>query len=469
MSIYWKRSRITKVLADAARVGSFSEAEARLDAIQLDVVVGDDQLGTGAGQAAALTAVATARKCFGRVTIVAEKDAPLIAALPLGKTLLKAARRLGARVVTKSRTGATHTIRIGSTPTPAGWHLFCWWDRWLAGTRVFDDDGPRDSRLPLAGVFAGAIAVRQVFACVVANRNVPPRDATVSLWTPWERVDRSENGPERFDVPDKLWLLGLGHLGQAFVWNLCLLGGSGGRLAVLQDDQRIGVENEATSLLVLPNGRQIGNRKTKVADPWLEASGWQTQLVERRHLGDVAITDEDPPYLLSGLDRLEPRLTLARHGFPYMLDAGIGHGPGDFEGIQIRTIAKGQSIEGLWDKPKAPDEHTGNGLLGRQAYVELEQQVGQCGTVEFAEASVAVPFVGAATGALVIAQAIRLASLEPAPVFVQMELGAPEMTTLGGLNAPPEINLGSFSMRLEDRTPRPSFEHTCEAPAGGGA
>jgi hypothetical protein len=81
---------------------------------------------------------------------------------------------------------------------------------------------------------------------------------------------------------------------------------------------------------------------------------------------------------------------------------------------------------------------------------------------------VAVPFVGAATGALVIAQAIRLASLEPAPVFVQMELGAPEMTTLGGLNAPPEINLGSFSMRLEDRTPRPSFEHTCEAPAGGG-
>ncbi|MDP1532100.1 MAG: hypothetical protein Q8L92_00810 [Rubrivivax sp.] len=468
MSVYWKRSRITKVLADAARVGSFSEAAARLDSIQLDVVVGDDQLGTPAGQAAALTAVATARKCFGRVTIVAERDAPLIATLPLGKTLLKAARRLGARVATRPRTGATHTIRIGSTPTPAGWNLSCWWDRWLAGTRAFDD-GPGDSRLALAGVFAGALAVRQVFACVVANRNVPPRDATVSLWTPWERVDCSVNGPERFDVPDKLWLLGLGHLGQSFVWNLCLLGGNGDRLAVLQDDQKIGVENEATSLLVLPHGRQIGKKKTKVADPWLEASGWRTQLVERRHLGDVAITDEDPPYLLSGLDRLEPRLTLARHGFPYMLDAGIGHGPGDFEGIQIRTIAKGQPIEGLWDKPKTADESTRNGLLSRQAYLELERHVGQCGTVEFAEASVAVPFVGAAAGALVIAQAIRLASLEPAPVFVQMELGAPEMTTLGGLIAQPEINLGSFSVRLEDRTPRPSIEHIREAPAGGGA
>lgn len=62
----------------------------------------------------------------------------------------------------------------------------------------------------------------------------------------------------------------------------------------------------------------------------------------------------------------------------------------------------------------------------------------------------AVPFVRAATGALVIAHAIRLASLEPAPVFVQMELGAPEMATLSGLIAQPEINLGSFSMRLED-------------------
>jgi hypothetical protein len=448
MSIYWKRSRITKVMADAARVGSFSEAEARLDSIQLDVVVGDDQLGTPAGQAAALTAVATARKCFGGVTIVAEKDAPLIAALPVGKTLLKAARRLGARMATKSRTSATHTIRIGSTPTPAGWNLSCWWDRWLAGTRAFDDDGPGDSRLPLAGVFAGALAVRQVFACVVANRNLPPRDATVSLWMPWEPVDRSVNRPERFDVPDKLWLLGLGHLGQAFVWNLCFLGGSGDRLAVLQDDQKIGVENEATSLLVLPNGRQIGKRKTRVADAWLEGSGWRTQLIERRHLGDVAITDKDPPYLLSGLDRLEPRLTLARHGFPFMLDAGIGHGPGDFEGIQVRTIAKGQAIEGLWDKPKTDDEGTPKGLLSRQAYVELERHVGQCGTVEFAQASVAVPFVGAATGALVIASVIQLASLQASPLFLQMELGAPEMTTIGGFARSPETNLGSFSLRL---------------------
>ena len=40
MAPYWKRSRVTKALADAARVGSFAEAEARLDAVRLNVVVG---------------------------------------------------------------------------------------------------------------------------------------------------------------------------------------------------------------------------------------------------------------------------------------------------------------------------------------------------------------------------------------------------------------------------------------------
>ena len=133
-----------------------------------------------------------------------------------------------------------------------------------------------------------------------------------------------------------------------------------------------------------------------------------------------------------------------------MLVAGIGHGPGDFEGIQVRTVVNGQPPVGLWAEPAkaAATEDGTKGLLEKPAYLELEQHVGTCGKVSFAEASVAVPFVGAASGAIMIAQAIRLASLEPTPVFLQMELSAPEMATLGGLTTPPEVNLGSFSMRL---------------------
>lgn len=80
-------------------------------------------------------------------------------------------------------------------------------------------------------------------------------------------------------------------------------------------------------------------------------------------------------------------------------------------------------IDGLWSKVNAAQEDNPK-LLSRPAYVELERHVGQCGTVEFAQASVAVPFVGAATGALVIASAIRLASLQAKQTFDDWPTGS---------------------------------------------
>lgn len=446
MLIHWKRSRITKAFTDAVRARSFAEAEARLDAIRVAVVVGPEQMNTRAGQAAALTAVATARKCFGRVALVLDGDAPLLAPLPLGTTLRRAGRQLGARVVSGIQPRATHTICIGVDFLSSGWKIHCWWDRWLSGTRASSRDSSGDSGLALVGVFAAAVAMRQVFACAVAAKVLRPRDVSVNLWEPWNSADLSDTGPVRFDVPDHLWFLGLGHLGQGFVWNLCLLGAKGGR-AVVQDNQMIGEENEATSLLVLPDER--GEKKARLAARWLEAAGWTADIIERRHHGDIPVTVNDPPYLLCGLDRLEPRLVMARHGFEFMIDAGLGHGPSDFEGIQIRTVFRGQPVEDLWSEPASMDGDDPRAkILAKEAYAELEKKIGQCGIVSFAEASTAVPFVGAAAGALVIAEAIRLASLKPIPCFMQMEMASPELVTEAGLVDGPTMNLGSLPFDL---------------------
>ena len=75
---------------------------------------------------------------------------------------------------------------------------------------------------------------------------------------------------------------------------------------------------------------------------------------------------------------------------------------------------------------------------------ELEARIGRCGIVSFAEASTAVPFIGAATGALVT-QVIRLASLQPAVRFPRMGLGAPEMVAEAGLTPGPSTNLGTIA------------------------
>lgn len=413
-----------------------------MDAIHITVGVGTDQVATAAGQAAALTAIATARKCFGHVTLVASDDAPLIAKLPIGTTLQRAARRLGARIAKTPSHKTTHTIAIGTVTRRPGWSIQCWWDRWLSGTRASTEPAG-DSRLALSGTFSAALTVRQIFAGVLAGKPLRARDATISLWTPWMATDRCIVGPECFDFPDHIWFLGLGHLGQGFVWNLCLLGSKGGR-AIIQDDQNIGEENEATSLLVL--GDDIGEKKTRVAARWLKGCGWTTNIIERRHRGDICLLPEDPPYLLCGLDRVEPRLEMAKHGFDYMLDAGLGHGPHDFEGIQIRIVAKGDAASDLWITTTVDSPHRER--PPNVAYADLEQVIGRCGVVSFADASTSVPFVGAAAGALVIAQAVRLASLHETTRFLQMELSAPEMVSTADFVRKPQANLGSITVQL---------------------
>jgi hypothetical protein len=273
----------------------------------------------------------------------------------------------------------THTIGIGDVVSGTGWMIRCWWDKWLAGTRGANNPGKGDSGLALAGVFAAAAAMRQIFACALAAKSLRPREVTLNLWEPWNAPALDTAGPTTFDVPDKFWFLGLGHLGQGFVWNLCLLGVSGGR-AVAQDDQVVCDENEATGLLVLPS--DLGTKKARLAARWLVACGWKTDIIERRHYGDIRLIPDEPPYLLCGVDHLEPRLTMARHGFEFMIDAGLGHGPHDFEGIQIRTIAKGQSVEGLWnEKPQRQRDRPSAKLMEKQAYTELETRIGHCGIV----------------------------------------------------------------------------------------
>lgn len=443
MTQHLRRSRVTKALTDAGLAASFPDAEARLDAVDTCIVLATDQVLTRAGQAATLTAVATAFKCFGRVTLAMPTSAaPLLLDFPLGSTLAEAAATLGAQIVEAAPAEATHRIVIGGTLSGHGWEVACWWDRWLSGLRT-EHAACGDSPLGLAGVFAGALAVRQIFATVLVGPSFIPRETTLSLWEPWTQ-DLTDLGPTRFTAPKALWLVGLGHLGQGFVWNLLTLPYAGPRQAVLQDDQRIGEENEPTSLLVVERGER--RRKVRLAAAWLDAAGWETRLIERRHQGDIQLTEDDPPLLLCGLDAVEPRRLLVSVGFDHMIDAGIGHGPGDFEGLQIRTIPKGVPSDKLWNAtppPRRPSD-----LLGKAAYEALDAEGQGCGAYTLADGSVAVPFVGAATGALTIAQAIRLASMKSAGALIQIGLAAPEMQIDGGRRPAPEMSFGGEPMDL---------------------
>ena len=121
------RSRITKALTDAGLAPSFANAEARLDAIVPCIAVGAETTHTRAGQMAALTAVSTAFKCFGRVLLTGDGlDAPLFEPLPVGRTLGAAATALGARIEASVPCGVTHLIRFGHPVNWMGWQVSGW-------------------------------------------------------------------------------------------------------------------------------------------------------------------------------------------------------------------------------------------------------------------------------------------------------------------------------------------------------
>lgn len=463
MTAHLKRSRIAKVITDKpGEEIEFPEAEERLVSVKVVIRAATDQVATAAGQAAALTAVATAVKCFGSAALLANPEQPLVKPLPIGKTLGSAAMALGAAIIQEMPANATHLIAIGSRQAQKeAVFVRCWWDGWTAGILPsWDERSCGNSCNPLAGVFAGALAVRAVFAEAVQGKRATIRASLASLWQPWEDPATAPAGPDTTYLPSSLWFIGLGHVGQGFLWSLSFLTVASGS-AVLQDDQTAGEENVATGLLTADV--DVGEMKTRVAARWVEELGWKTSLLERRHYGDIRPRDDDPAVVLTSIDEPRARMKIAGADFTYMIDAGVGHGPGDFDRAQVRILPKGSDPKQFWSVPEPAKDV--DALLRLKAY----QAYDQCGAFPLAEASAAVPFVGAAVGAVAIAQLLRLGSMQSTMQLMTMDLECPSMVTPSGANEAPRVSLGSIACQFgADLTPaidRPNLQHHCKASA----
>lgn len=442
-----RRSRILKALTDRGANTTYDASAIRLSEVKVVVVLGEAQCATAAGQACALTAALTAAKCFGHSTLVARGDTKLNKALAFGKTLSAVCEALDIGLCSHIPADASHVISIAADGlAESSVFVCCWWDNWCAGvTPAWESHSCGAANNPLAGIFAGALAVREVFATVLDYPRAGKRSAALSLWEPNTDADVVGSGPPNAFVPARLWFLGLGHLGQGLLWALGYLPVKG-LLAVLQDDQIVGEENESTGLLTTMKDVEDRLHKARVAARWIEAAGWPTALLERRHYGDIPLIKDDPSIVISGLDDIEARLLVAEAGFDYMIDVGVGHGPGDFENCQIRMIKKGMDAKALWENPaKVKDIES---VLVQSAYRDYERKFGACGARELAGASVAVPFVGAAVGAITIAQLLRLASTQDTAQFTQLELGSPGMPTFGNRNAPHQASFGTIEVRF---------------------
>lgn len=405
-------SRIGKLLVDRLGVG-IEDAERRLASQRVLLACGPEVSTSATLQAAVLTAANVGARCFPsgvRVRLV-EPGAPLLVPWSGAVTIEHALRALG---VSAGEPEPDMSILAFGTCRGIPRALQVTFDRWVAAVAPFADSmrlAEREGCRP-AGVLAGALGVAEVFLdfagiAVEATR----RCVGQSLWRPdlpWDTADAT--GPVVEHLPGEWWSLGLGHLGQAYLWTLGLLpfSGQGAANIVLNDHDKIIPANVGTGMLT--SSADVGRFKTRVSASWLEARGFKPRVVERRFDQGTHPHPDEPALALGGFDGDGPRADLDAAGFALVVDCGLGGRADDFDTLRLHTLPNPRrTSRELWPRVAQGEVQARlDDLVARTPlYRDVQKKLG-CGHLELAGRSVAVPFVGAIASSFVVAEVLRL-------------------------------------------------------------
>ncbi|ALL13182.1 hypothetical protein [Caulobacter henricii] len=400
--------RGVKMVLDSGEADTVEAAYALFETYRVSIGVGGGVAQSRAGQAALLTMVNTGRRALlGGVKVVGDLQVPLLVQLPeLGLTLGDAIHALGGTHAPEVDQGSP-VIWLGDD-APAG-SLQVTFGDWRGGVFPAGEasrlaEGKHDTP---AAVLAGALAVAEVFQKLRGNPMATEREIGLSLWDP-QAPWREAAGPDTWVAPSKLWVLGLGHLGQAFLWVLGLMPFDDPSKVelTLQDFDLLAAANDSTSVLTGP-GRE-GVLKTREMMSWAEARGFQVRLVERRFAGDVALDHGDPRVLFCGVDNAEARATLEDAGFDLVVDAGLGAGPQEYLAMRIQTYPGTIRARDRWGGVVSARSEEAQRLAAHKGYRELtERGVDACGLLEIASRTVGAPFVGVVAATLSLMEIAR--------------------------------------------------------------
>jgi hypothetical protein len=404
--------RLMKLALDDGSASSIEEAERRFLGYCVCFVLDDTAKLDRHSQAALLTGVALACRVFlGGVSVVMEDDAPLLCPLPLGKTLGEAICRLGGTICRDTPSGSPRVF-IGGSPRPrsAEFEIRAVFDGWRAGIipASFKYTRQISSILPIAPMVAAALAVSECFFKLEGKTpSAGHRHVGLSLWnlSQMDWIGGQPDGPVIEYLPSKLWLIGLGHLGQAFLWGLGLLPYAADKsaLLVLQDTDIITPSSFSTS--VLTNPAMVGRKKARAMAVWAEERGFETAISERKFDCHCVRSEDEPVIALCGIDNALGRQALDDAGFSLVVEAGLGRGHRDFRTMRLHTLPGRRSSNIIWNVAETRED-----TAGQPAYAGMLQkgELDQCGVTLLAGKAVGAPFVGAVAACLGISEVLRL-------------------------------------------------------------
>lgn len=407
-------NRSVKLAVDSGEASSLEEAERIFEGYRLCIGVGADAAASPTIQAALLTAVNVGRRCFlGGVEVVGCPEAKLLVPWRNCRTILEAVQDLQGEPCRES-SGEAPLIVIGDFKHKAKseFAVRATFDGWCGGVMPLQDEQrlPERQEFTSSGVFAGSLAVSEAFQFIRGhNVHAGRRSLGLSLWRPEAEIswlDNQDRGPVVERLPAQLWLIGLGHLGQAYLWTLGFLPYADPRelSLVLQDFDSLVLANDSTSPLTQRG--MLGQKKTRAMADWCEERGFGTRIIERRFNSNFTIDDEEPRVALCGVDNELARAALEEVGFAQVVEAGLGLGTEEYLAFQMHCFPASKAARDRWSRflPRQVES-----ITNQAAYQHLAANgLDQCGLTTLAGRSVGASFVGTATSALVVAELLRM-------------------------------------------------------------
>lgn len=404
--------RLVKLAMDTGEAESVEHAQRIFAGYRVGVAVGPEIGWSGTHQAALLTFLRLASRVFlGGVDVAMQDEGGAPNLIPGNPGIAETMLAAGARRV-KSLDPHVPAVCIGTVALPysAGFAVRAVFSGWRAGVVPAQGIAPFDfdAELPLSGALAAALAVNEAFLFVREDTaEAGFREIGVSLWKPDALDDwwKAENdGPSLTYLPSKLWLIGLGHLGQAHLWGLSLLPYAHPEevALILQDIDVVTASTLSTS--ILSERAMIDNKKTRAMAPVMETRGFRTVIVERKFDETLRVQPDEPQLALCGVDNALARRALCDVGFKFVVEAGLGSGTKDFRAIRIHTFPGTKEPRELWTPAGEPVIEA-----GAPAYGDLMARgLDQCGVTLLAGKAVGAPFVGMTAAAFSIAEILRV-------------------------------------------------------------
>ncbi len=443
--------RLAKLAMDTEEAVSPEEAMRLFSTYSLHIMLGEGWADTLAGQACFLTALNSASRAFlGGVEVSGDLSPMLRVPLYEGLRASEIVEGLGGRVL-ETPSSKSPTLLIGE-----GFHSnksFCLqlsWNAWCAqvaptnvlSLRCVDDN-------PLAGITAAALGVNEAFLYVRGEQpEAGYRQIGLSLWNPLAIDDGYSEGtcgPALHFLPSALWLVGLGHLGQAYAWTLGMLPyprGKGPHL-VLQDVDRVTESNLSTCLFL--HTEHLGKRKVRVVGQRLEDIGFTIDLIERRFAANHALQTGEPMTALFGVDNVAARRDLDGAGFDLVIEAGLGSGYRDFRNIRMHRFPGPRRATEIW----IARDGVQSGIALNDTYQKLAKEHHDlCGMTQLASRAVATPFVGVLAAALVLAEVIR--PLHGGNTYSTIDIQMKNLKYRNG--SLPQVNLGCSTPFVDIRS-----------------